>query len=166
MDKHFRRLQLISSAALSWAHGANDAQKTMGLITGVLVTSGYLKTFQVPVQVIMAAYAAIALGTLSGGWKIVNTMGRRLTRLKPRSGFCAESAAAASILFATWLRLPVSTTHVTAGAIVGVGAIQRIKAVHWGVARDIVWAWVLTIPASALVGWLALTILRLFNSKL
>jgi len=96
----------------------------------------------------------------------VNTMGRRLTRLKPRSGFCAESAAAASILFATWLRLPVSTTHVTAGAIVGVGAIQRIKAVHWGVARDIVWAWVLTIPASALVGWLALTILRLFNSKL
>jgi PiT family inorganic phosphate transporter len=166
MDKYFRRLQLVSSAALSWAHGANDAQKTMGLITGLLVTSGYLKTFQVPVQVVVAAYGAIALGTLSGGWRIVNTMGRRLTRLKPRSGFCAESAAAASILFATWLRLPVSTTHVTAGAIAGVGAIQRIKAVHWGVARDIVWAWVLTIPASALVGWLALTILRLFNSKL
>jgi PiT family inorganic phosphate transporter len=166
MDKYFRRLQLISSAALSWAHGANDAQKTMGIITGLLVTSGYLKTFQVPVQVVVAAYGAIALGTLSGGWRIVNTMGRRLTRLKPRSGFCAESAAAASILFATWLRLPVSTTHVTAGAIAGVGAIQRIKAVHWGVARDIVWAWVLTIPASALVGWLALTILRLFNSKL
>ena len=166
MDKYFRRLQLISSAALSWAHGANDAQKTMGIITGLLVTSGYLKTFQVPVQVVVAAYGAIALGTLSGGWRIVNTMGRRLTRLKPRSGFCAESAAASSILFATWLRLPVSTTHVTAGAIAGVGAIQRIKAVHWGVARDIVWAWVLTIPASALVGWLALTILRLFNSKL
>jgi inorganic phosphate transporter, PiT family len=166
MDKYFRRLQLVSSAALSWAHGANDAQKTMGIITGLLVTSGYLKTFQVPVQVVVAAYGAIALGTLSGGWRIVNTMGRRLTRLKPRSGFCAESAAAASILFATWLRLPVSTTHVTAGAIAGVGAIQRIKAVHWGVARDIVWAWVLTIPASALVGWLALTILRLFNSKL
>lgn len=166
MDKYFRRLQLVSAAALSWSHGANDAQKTIGIITGVLVASGYLKTFQVPVPVIMAAYAAIALGTLSGGWKIVKTMGRRLTRLKPRSGFCAESAAAASILFATWLRLPVSTTHVTAGAIAGVGSIQRVKAVHWGVARDILWAWVLTIPASATVGWLALTILHLFNSKL
>jgi PiT family inorganic phosphate transporter len=166
MDKYFRRLQLVSAAALSWAHGTNDAQKTMGLITGVLVTSGYLKTFQVPVPVIMAAYVAIALGTLSGGWKIVKTMGRRLTRLKPRSGFCAESAAAVSILFATWLRLPVSTTHVTAGAIAGVGSIQRVKAVHWGVARDILWAWVLTIPASAAVGWLALTVLHLLNSNL
>lgn len=166
MDKYFRRLQLVSAAALSWAHGTNDAQKTMGLITGVLVTSGYLKTFQVPIPVIMAAYAAIALGTLSGGWKIVKTMGRRLTRLKPRSGFCAESAAAVSILFSTWLRLPVSTTHVTAGAIAGVGSIQRVKAVHWGVARDILWAWVLTIPASAAVGWLSLTILHMFNSNL
>ena len=166
MDKYFRRLQLVSAAALSWSHGSNDAQKTIGVITGVLVTSGYLKTFEIPYPVILAAYAAIALGTLSGGWKIVKTMGRRLTRLKPRSGFCAESAAAASILFATWLRLPVSTTHVTAGAIAGVGSIQRLKAVHWGVARDIVWAWVLTIPASAAVGWLALTVLHLFNSKL
>jgi PiT family inorganic phosphate transporter len=166
MDKYFRRLQLISAAALSWSHGTNDAQKTMGIITGVLVTSGYLKTFHVPIAVILGAHAAIALGTLSGGWRIVKTMGQRLTRLKPRSGFCAESAAAVSILFATWLRLPVSTTHVTAGAIAGVGSIQHLKAVRWGVARDIVWAWVLTIPASALVGWLALTVLHLFNSKL
>ena len=166
MDKYFRRLQLISAAALSWAHGTNDAQKTMGIITGVLVTSGYLKTFHVPIAVILGAHAAIALGTLSGGWRIVKTMGQRLTRLKPRTGFCAESAAAVSILFATWLRLPVSTTHVTAGAIAGVGSIQSLKAVRWGVAKDIVWAWVLTIPASALVGWAALTVLHLFNSRL
>ncbi|MGA3027644.1 MAG: inorganic phosphate transporter [Bryobacteraceae bacterium] len=166
MDKYFRRLQLVSAAALSWSHGTNDAQKTMGVITGVLVTSGYLKTFQVPIAVILGAHAAIALGTLSGGWRIVRTMGQRLTRLKPRTGFCAESAAAVSILFATWLRLPVSTTQVTAGAIAGVGSIQRLKAVRWGVAKDIMWAWVLTIPASALVGWLTLTVLHLFNSKL
>jgi len=166
MDKYFRRLQLVSAAALSWAHGTNDAQKTMGIITGVLVTAGYLHTFHVSIAVILGAHAAIALGTLTGGWRIVKTMGRRLTKLKPRTGFCAESAAAMSILFATWLRLPVSTTHVTAGAIAGVGSIQRIKAVRWGVARKIVWAWVLTIPASAAVGWLSLTILHLFNTGL
>jgi len=166
MDKYFRRLQLVSAAALSWAHGTNDAQKTMGIITGVLVTAGYLHTFRVSIPVILGAHAAIALGTLTGGWRIVKTMGRRLTKLKPRTGFCAESAAAMSILFATWLRLPVSTTHVTAGAIAGVGSIQRIKAVRWGVARDIMWAWVLTIPASAAVGWLSLTVLHLFNSGL
>jgi PiT family inorganic phosphate transporter len=156
MDVWFRRAQLISAAMLSWSHGTNDAQKTMGIITGVLVTSGYLKTFDIPVWVILAAHAAIALGTLSGGWRIVHTMGGRLTKLKPRSGFCAETAAACSILFATHLHLPVSTTHVTAGAIAGVGSIQRLKAVRWGVAANIGWAWILTIPASALAGWLCM----------
>src|SRR5205807_10431675 len=118
----------------------------MGIITGVLVTAGYLKKFEIPIPVILAAHAAIALGTLSGGGRIVHTMGRRLTRLKPRSGFCAETAAATSILLATWLHLPVSTTHATAGAIAGVGSVQRFKAVRWGVATNIVWAWILTIP--------------------
>jgi PiT family inorganic phosphate transporter len=162
MDKYFRRLQLVSAAALSWSHGTNDAQKTMGIITGVLVSAKYLPTFRVPVWVILAAHAAIALGTLSGGWRIIHTMGKRLTRLKPRSGFCAETAAAMSILFATKLHLPVSTTHVTAGAISGVGSIQRFKAVRWGVATNIMWAWILTIPASAIVGWLSLAFIRLF----
>jgi PiT family inorganic phosphate transporter len=149
MDKHFRRLQLVSAGMYSFAHGTNDAQKTMGIITGVLVTSGHLRSFRVPIWVVLTAHAAIALGTLCGGWRIVHTMGTRLTRLKPRSGFCAETAAAASILFATFLKQPVSTTHVIAGAIVGVGSIQRLKAVRWGLASNIVWAWALTIPASA-----------------
>jgi inorganic phosphate transporter, PiT family len=161
MDSYFRKLQLLSAALLSWSHGTNDAQKTMGIITGVLVSAGYLKTFEVPVAVILAAHAAIALGTLSGGWRIIHTMGSRLTRLKPRSGFCAETAAALSILLATELHLPVSTTHVTAGAISGVGSIQRFKAVRWGVAQNILWAWALTIPASAIVGWISLTLLSL-----
>jgi PiT family inorganic phosphate transporter len=157
MDWYFRRLQLVSSALLSFSHGANDAQKTAGIITGVLVTSGLLTKFEVPAWVIFAAYGAISLGTLSGGWRIVHTMGSRLTRLKPRSGFCAETAAAVSILFATeYLKLPVSTTHVTAGAIAGVGSIQRLKAVRWGVATNILWAWVLTIPAAGLVGWFSM----------
>ena len=166
MDIWFRRLQLVSAGMLSWSHGTNDAQKTMGIITGVLVTAGYLKKFEVPIFVILSAHAAIALGTLSGGWRIVHTMGRRLTRLKPRSGFCAESAAAISILFATWLHLPVSTTHVTAGAIAGVGSIQRVKAVRWGVAQRILWAWILTIPASAIVGWVSLMVFHIFRPDL
>jgi PiT family inorganic phosphate transporter len=153
MDKYFRKLQLVSSAAFSLAHGSNDAQKTMGLITGVLVTSGYLKTFEVPLWVILAAYSAIALGTMSGGWRIVRTMGGRLTRLKPRSGFCAETGAAASVLISTYMGTPVSTTHAIAGAIAGVGSIQRMKAVRWGIATNIVWAWVLTIPAAATIAW-------------
>jgi RNA polymerase sigma factor (TIGR02999 family) len=141
----------------------NDAQKTAGIITGVLVASGILKAFEMPKWVIFAAYGAIALGTLSGGWRIVHTMGSRLTRLKPRSGFCAETAAAISILFATeYAHLPVSTTHVTAGAIAGVGSIQRLKAVRWGLATNILWAWILTIPAAALVGWLSMAVIQLF----
>ena len=162
MDIYFRRLQLASSALLSFSHGGNDAQKTAGIITGVLVASGFLKTFAIPPWVIFTSYGTIALGTLSGGWRIVHTMGSRLTRLKPRSGFCAETAAAISILFATeYAQLPVSTTHVTAGAIAGVGSIQRLKAVRWGLATNILWAWVLTIPAAAMVGWLSMSFIQL-----
>ncbi|MCL5743366.1 MAG: inorganic phosphate transporter [Acidobacteria bacterium] len=163
MDYYFRKLQLVSAALYSFSHGTNDAQKTMGIITGVLVTSGFLKTFQVPIWVILSAHAAIGLGTLSGGWRIVHTMGGRLTRLKPRSGFCAETAAAISILFSTELHLPVSTTHVIAGSIAGVGSINRFKAVRWGIATDIVWAWILTIPASAIIAWLSYLVIYLAN---
>jgi PiT family inorganic phosphate transporter len=161
-DFYFRKLQLISAGAYSFAHGTNDAQKTMGIITGVLVSSGFQKNFDVPMWVVLAAHAAIALGTLSGGWRIVNTMGKRLTRLKPRSGFCAETAAAISILFSTYLKQPVSTTHVIAGSIAGVGSINRFKAVRWSIARSIVWAWIMTIPASALIAGLAMLVIRLF----
>jgi PiT family inorganic phosphate transporter len=161
MDFYFRKLQLLSAAAFSLSHGANDAQKTMGIITGVLVVSGFQKTFQVHIWVILAAHAAIALGTLSGGWRIVHTMGGRLTRLKPRSGFCAETGAAVAVLLATHLGLPVSTTHAIAGAITGVGSIQRMKAVRWGIATNIVWAWVLTIPAAAVIAALSFTLLHL-----
>jgi len=159
MDTYFRKLQLVSAAALSYSHGTNDAQKTMGIITGVLVTAGYLKSFVVPIWVILAAHAAIGLGTLSGGWRIVHTMGSRITRLKPRGGFCAESAAASSILLATAMGVGVSTTHVITGAIAGVGSIQRLKAVRWGVATNIVWAWILTIPAAAVVAWISYSLI-------
>ncbi len=152
MDRWFRRLQLVSSGLFSYSHGANDAQKTMGIITSVLVAAGYLKEFDVQWWVVLSAHAAIALGTMSGGWRIVHTMGARLTRLKPRGGFCAETAGAIAILFPTYLKVPVSTTHVITGAIAGVGSIQRLKAVRWGLATNILWAWVLTIPMSALVG--------------
>ncbi len=161
MDVYFRRLQLVSAGFFSYSHGANDAMKTMGIITGVLVTAGYLSTFQVPIWVIFSAHAAIALGTMSGGWRIIRTMGARLTKLKPRGGFCAETGAAISILIATSLDQPVSTTHVIAGAIAGVGSVQRLKAVRWGLATNIVWAWVLTIPASAAVAWLTFECVRL-----
>lgn len=160
MDVYFRKLQLVSAAFFSFEHGRNDAQKTMGIITGVLVTSGYLATFQVPLWVILSAHAAIGLGTMSGGWRIVRTMGTRLTKLKPRGGFCAETGAALSILVATAVNQPVSTTHVIAGAITGVGSVQRLKAVRWGLAANIVWAWILTIPASALVAWLCFEVIR------
>jgi PiT family inorganic phosphate transporter len=163
MDRHFRRLQLVSAGLYSFAHGTNDAQKTMGIITSVLVTGGFLHTFIVPVWVILSAHAAIALGTLSGGWRIVHTMGSRLTKLKPRGGFAAETAAALSILFATFLKQPVSTTHVIAGSIAGVGTIQRVKAVRWSLARDIVWAWVLTIPAAACIAMLAFQLLSFLH---
>lgn len=165
MDIYFRRLQLLSAAVFSYSHGSNDAQKTMGIITGVLLTSGYLKTFEVPTWVFLSAYAAIALGTMCGGWRIIRTMGSKLTRLKPRGGFAAETAAATSILFSTYLHMPVSTTHVIAGAIAGVGTIQRTKAVRWRIATSILWAWLMTIPASAAVGWVSLHIVHFLTGK-
>ena len=152
MDGWFRRLQLVSAAGFSLMHGANDAQKTMGIITGVLVTAGYLATFDVPIWVVLAAHAAIGLGTLSGGWRIIHTMGNRITKLQPVSGFAAETGAAVAIYTATALGVGISTTHTITGAIVGVGTTRRLSAVRWGVAAQIVWAWVLTIPASAAIG--------------
>jgi len=149
MDVYFRRLQLVSAAAFSYSHGTNDAQKTMGIITGALFTGGFLHTFEVPVWVIFSAHAAIALGTLAGGWRVVETMGTRITQLRPREGFCAETAGAISVLFATVLGQPVSTTHTIAGSIAGVGVVKRIRAVRWRMARKIVIAWILTIPCSA-----------------
>jgi PiT family inorganic phosphate transporter len=151
MDRHFRRYQLASAALFSCAHGTNDAQKTMGIITAVLVAGGMQSNFSVPTWVIAASSGAIGLGTMSGGWRVVRTMGTRLTRLQPRSGFCAETGAAISILFATYLGLPVSSTHAIAGAIAGVGSIQRTRAVRWHLAGGIVMAWILTIPAAAVI---------------
>ncbi|MGA8026683.1 MAG: inorganic phosphate transporter, partial [Bryobacteraceae bacterium] len=161
MDRYFRHAQIFSASLLSCAHGTNDAQKTMGIITAVLVAGGFQREFHVPDWVILASAAAMGLGTLTGGWRVVRTVGTRLTRLKPRSGFCAETGAAISILSATWLGLPVSTTHAVAGAIAGVGSIQRVRAVRWNVAGNIVTAWILTIPAAALVSGAAFFIIHL-----
>jgi inorganic phosphate transporter, PiT family len=156
VDRLFRRLQLVSAAAFSLGHGGNDAQKTMGIISALLVGSGHLQLqangdLPIPLWVVLAAYSAIALGTLSGGWRIVKTLGQRITALKPVGGFSAETAAAISLYVATHLGIPVSTTHTITGAIVGVGSTRRLSAVRWGVAGRIVWAWVLTIPAAATV---------------
>jgi PiT family inorganic phosphate transporter len=155
VDHWFRRLQLVSAAAYSLGHGGNDAQKTMGIIAGVMVAGGYLqmdgKNLPIPFWVIMSAHAAIALGTLSGGWRIIHTMGSKITKLQPVGGFAAETAGAISLFTATNLGVPVSTTHTITGAIIGVGSIRRLSAVRWGVAGRIIWAWVLTIPASALI---------------
>ena len=151
VDRWFRRLQLVSAALYSLGHGTNDAQKTMGIIAGVLFTAGYLSAFEIPFWVVMAAHLAIALGTLSGGWRIVHTMGNKITKLQPFGGFSAETAGAITLFTASSLGIPVSTTHTITGAIVGVGAVRRLSAVRWGVAGRIVWAWVLTIPASALI---------------
>ncbi len=152
VNKWSRILQLFSAAAYSLGHGGNDAQKTMGIITGLLYTSGYLQTFAIPLWVVLSAHAAIALGTLSGGWRIVRTMGSKITKLKPLDGFCAESASAISIFAATHLGVPVSTTHVITGAISGVGAARRLSAVRWNVTLNIVWAWFFTIPGAAFIG--------------
>ena len=160
MDRKFRHYQLVSAALLSCAHGSNDAQKTMGIITAVLVSAGFQAGFHVPTWVILASSTTIGLGTLSGGWRVVRTMGTRLTRLKPRTGFCAETGAAISILIATALGLPVSSTHAIAGAVAGVGSIQRTRAVRWTVASNIVVAWVLTIPAAAVVAMVAFLLIR------
>jgi len=165
VNRIFKRGQLVSSAVFSLAHGGNDAQKTMGIVVGLLVSAGPLLAQEtgwlrhlylpnadhIPLWVILFAHTAIALGTLFGGWRIVYTMGSRITKLRPVSGFCAESAGAIAIIMATTMGIPVSTTHTITGAIVGVGATHRFSAVRWGIARRIVWAWVVTIPASALI---------------
>lgn len=163
VDRWFRRLQLFSAAAFSFAHGTNDAQKTMGILALALYKGGFLKTFYIPWVVILAAHAAIGLGTLSGGWRIVKTMGQHITKLRPVGGFCAETAGAITILAVTMLGIPVSTTHTITGAIVGVGATQRLSAVRWGVATRIIWAWIMTIPAAATVAWLAFNLVLLFR---
>jgi PiT family inorganic phosphate transporter len=152
VDRWFRRLQLVSAAGYSLMHGANDAQKTMGIIAGVLFTAGYLESFYIPFWVVIAAHTAIGLGTLSGGWRIIHTMGQKITKLLPMGGFAAETGAAMAIYTATALGVGISTTHTITGAIVGVGATRRLSAVRWGVAGRIVWAWLLTIPGAALIG--------------
>src|SRR6185503_3857876 len=150
VDRLFRRLQFVSAAAFSLGHGGNDAQKTMGIITALLYSTGALTgEFHVPLWVVLSAHVAMGLGTLSGGWRIVKTMGMKITKLRPVGGCCAETAAALTLFGATLTGIPVSTTHTITGAIVGVGSTRRLSAVKWGVAGRIVWAWLLTIPASA-----------------
>jgi len=160
LDQLFRRLQLVSAGLYSLGHGGNDAQKTMGIITGLLVSGGYLPTFDVPLWVILISHAAIALGTMFGGWRIVKTMGTKITKLQPMGGFCAETSGAITLFVVTHLAIPVSTTHTITGAIIGVGATRRISAVKWGVAGRIVWAWILTIPLSAAVSALSFFAIR------
>lgn len=174
VDRVFRVAQLASSAAMSIAHGGNDAQKTMGIIVGLLISvkplmatqTGiwhhlYLATGDVPFWVEMTAYSAISLGTLFGGWRIVHTMGSRITKLRPVSGFCAETGAALAITLASHYGIPVSTTHTITGAIIGVGATNRLSAVRWGIARRIVWAWLITIPAAAVMAAISFYVLNL-----
>ena len=164
VDKWFRRLQLISAGAYSLGHGGNDAQKTIGIIWMLLIATGYASTADAspPTWTIICCYAAIGFGTMFGGWRIVKTMGQKITKLKPVGGFCAETGGAMTLFLATALGIPVSTTHTITGAIVGVGSTQRASAVRWGVAGTIVWAWILTIPASAFVAgvayWISFTL--------
>ncbi len=162
VNKAFRKLQLLSAAFLSLGHGTNDAQKTMGIITGLLVTSGYLSTFHVPIWVVLSCHFAIAMGTLFGGWRIVKTMGQKITKLRPVDGFCAETAGGITLLIGTSLGIPISTTHTINGGIMGVGATNRLSAVRWGVAGNIVLVWILTIPLSALFGAGAYKLVSLF----
>ena len=164
VDKWFRRLQLVSAGAYSLGHGGNDAQKTIGIIWLLLIATGYTNAADAepPLWTIISCYMAIGMGTMFGGWRIVKTMGQKITKLKPVGGFCAESGGALTLFLATFMGVPVSTTHTITGAIVGVGSTQRASAVRWGVAGNIVWAWVLTIPASAFVAsiayWISLQI--------
>jgi len=163
VDKYFRRLQLVSAALYSLSHGSNDAQKTIGIITIVLFTNGLLgATFYVPFYVIILSHAVIALGTLLGGWKVIKTLGMRVTKLNPFGGFSAETAAGLTIIGATIGGIPVSTTHTITGSIIGVGAIKGLSAVRWGVAKNILWAWVLTIPFSAIFAMLTYELVTYF----
>src|SRR3954469_1226037 len=163
LNRGFRRMQLVSAGAYSLGHGANDAQKTMGVILALLIATGEVsKGSDVPLWVVLSAHTAIALGTLTGGWRIVKTMGSKITRLQPYGGMAAESAGAATLFFASASGIPVSTTHTITGGIVGVGASQRLAAVRWGVAGRVVWAWVFTIPGAAIVAAAAYGVLQLF----
>ena len=159
VNGYFKRLQVISSSLVSLAHGSNDAQKTMGVVTALLVSTGYLSKFSVPLWVAVMANSAIALGTFFGGWRIVRTMGFRVTKLDPVHGFAAETTAASVIIGSSLLGIPVSTTHCVSGSIMGVGATKRFSAVRWGVARRIIWAWVITIPSSAAIAGIAYLII-------
>ena len=162
VDRWFRRMQLVSSSLYSLGHGGNDAQKTAGIIWMLLIASGYLGAKDpIPMWVVSACYITIALGTAFGGWRIVKTMGQRITKLKPVGGFCAETGGAAMLFLATGLGIPVSTTHTITGAIVGVGTAQNVSAVRWGIAGNILWAWILTIPCSAFIAGLAWWLARL-----
>jgi len=152
INRMFRRLQLFSAGLYSLGHGGNDAQKTMGIIASLVYSAGWVKEFHVSLWIVLSAHAAIALGTLSGGWRIVKTMGQKITKLRPIDGFCAETASAMSIFLATHMGVSVSTTHVITGAISGVGATKRLSAVRWGVTLKIVWSWIFTIPGAALIG--------------
>jgi PiT family inorganic phosphate transporter len=165
VDHWFRRLQLLSAALYSLGHGTDDAQKTMGIIAGVLFTAGYIEHFTIPFWVVLSAHAAIGLGTLSGGWRIVHTMGSKITKLQPFGGFAAETAGAITLFLASSLGVPVSTTHTITGAIIGVGSVRRVSAVRWGVARQIVWAWILTIPASAMIAALSYVVVSAFGFR-
>jgi PiT family inorganic phosphate transporter len=162
VDRWSRILQLFSAAAYSLGHGTNDAQKTMGITTSLLFAGGLISEFKIPLWVVLSAHAAIALGTLGGGWRIVKTMGQRITKLRPIDGFCAETSSAASIFLATYLGIPVSTTHVITGAISGVGSANRLSAVRWNVTTRIVWAWIFTIPAAAVIAGLIYFLARVF----
>ncbi len=163
VDRWFRRLQLVSAAAYSLGHGTNDAQKSMGIITTALVAGGLLRSYEVPYWVIICCHLAMAGGTMSGGWRVVKTMGQRITKLNPFGGFAAETAGALTLAGTAHFGIPVSTTHTITGAIVGVGATRRLSAVRWGVTRRIVWAWVVTIPGAAALGALLYELFRLWG---
>lgn len=163
VDRWFRRLQLLSAGAYSLGHGTNDAQKGMGIITAALVAGGFLKTYDVKFWVIISCHLAIGLGTLAGGWRVVKTMGQRITKLNPFGGFAAETAGALTLIGTAYFGIPVSTTHTITGSIVGVGASRRLTAVRWGVTRRIVWVWVLTIPGAAVLGGLLYHLFRLWR---
>ena len=161
VDHIFRKGQLVSAAFYSMGHGGNDAQKTMGIIASLLFSAGVLGgKFHIPLWIVLACHASIALGTMLGGWRIVKTMGQRIVKLKPVDGFCAESGAAITLFVSSWFGIPVSTTHTITGAIMGVGSLRRLSAVRWGIAWRIVWAWVLTIPCSAAIAVLAYAAVR------
>jgi PiT family inorganic phosphate transporter len=169
IDKTFRRLQLVSAALYSLGHGGNDAQKTMGIIVAALIANGQLaaaasgQSQHVPLWVVLVCHAAMGLGTLSGGWRIVKTMGMKITKLAPVGGFCAETSGAATLFMATHLGIPVSTTQTITGAIVGVGTVRKLSAVRWGVAGQVVWAWIFTVPGAAAISALTFVVLKLLG---